>query len=75
MRSKLRAPVLQNLFNFVHKPTPAGSKTALQPLCCKPYAMRPDNAASARKGDRLGKLLVALAIALYVLIARQGGWL
>jgi hypothetical protein len=28
MRSKLRAPVLQNLSNFVHKPTPAGSETA-----------------------------------------------
>jgi hypothetical protein len=41
MRSKLRTPVLQNLFNFVHKPTPAASKTALQPSCCNTHADQP----------------------------------
>jgi hypothetical protein len=38
MRSKLRAPVLQNLSNFVHKPTPAAPKTALQRGCCNTHA-------------------------------------
>jgi hypothetical protein len=59
MRSKLRAPVLQNLSNFVHKPTAAGSETALQPRCCKPYA-KTDIAGSARLGERIGWWLVIL---------------
>jgi hypothetical protein len=70
MRSKLRTPVLQNLSNFVHKPTPAGSETALQSECCKPHA-KVDIAASARLGERIGWWLIVGGTLGYAVI----GWL
>jgi hypothetical protein len=56
MRSKLRAPVLQNLFNFVHKPTPADSKPALASSPSKVRAYETCPCRQCRHARRLDRM-------------------